>query len=196
MDLKEQLRNQIYFISTSCNAYDQDQVIEAVRIAVSLRILFHDTRNQTSLLTQLGAGKLRILSDVSRIEPNAVFFSGMGRIKLSGTAATIEPALGNAFTKLLMSREDWWQQIVALVGSVKVSRKDIVLGAANKEGGAHVDPKMGENYKKLRQGLWRVVYHQGGKTVGSEPIPKTQLVCLRQMGHEILNSPELVALSR
>lgn len=137
MDLKEQLQNQVYFINASCDAYDQGREIEAIRIAVALRILFHDTRNQTSLLTQLGAKAVRILSTVPLMHPGAVFFSGMGRMKLSKTTTTIEPALGDAPTKLLMSREDWWQQVVVVVvvGSVKASRKDIALGAADKDGG-------------------------------------------------------------
>lgn len=194
MDLKEQLQNQIYFIGASCNAYDQGQEIEAIRIAVALRILFHDTRNQTSLLTQLGARAVRILSTVPRMPPGAVFFSGMGRMRLSKTTPTIGPQLGDGSTKLLMPREDWWQQVVVLVGSVKASRKDIALGAANKDGGAHVDPKMGKNYEMLRHGLWARVYHEGQEIVSSEQIQRTQLLCLRQMGYEVLNSSELVAL--
>ncbi len=195
MDLREQLRNQISFIRTSCEGYDRGQVIEAIRVAAALRVLFHDTGRQTSLLTQLGAKQIRILSTVAQVHPNVVFFSGMSPLRITSTNGTVRASLGDAATKIPMPRLEWWQQVVSVVGSLRASRKDIVLGAANKEGGAHVDPQMSKDYRKLREGIWARVHYQGGREIVREPIRGTQLVCLRQMGYEVLNSPELIALT-
>lgn len=37
---------------------------------------------------------------------------------------------------------DWWEQVVYVSGNrIKASRRDLVLAAADKDGGAHVDKK-------------------------------------------------------
>lgn len=65
MNLSEQLRRQLKFIDASCRAYDAGEIEEALRIAVSLRVIFHDTTNSTSLLTHLG--KKQSISLISTI---------------------------------------------------------------------------------------------------------------------------------
>ena len=55
VDFKDQLRRQIKFLETSCQSYDQGEVEEAVRIAVALRVLFHDSQTSRSLLRHMGA---------------------------------------------------------------------------------------------------------------------------------------------
>lgn len=71
---------------------------------------------------------------------------------------------------------------------VRVARRDIALAAANKDGGAHVDAELPPEYQRLIEGLW--VMMGTGKHVAGQ-----HLLYLRQMGFEILNSPDLSALA-
>ncbi len=52
-DLERHLIEQIEFLETSCDLYDEGKTSEAKRIAVSIRTLLHDTRHSKSLLGQL-----------------------------------------------------------------------------------------------------------------------------------------------
>lgn len=49
-----QLRRQLGFLERSCTTFDAGDADEAIRIAVTLRVLLHDTPQSTSLLTHLG----------------------------------------------------------------------------------------------------------------------------------------------
>ena len=62
-DFPAQLQRQIGFLKRSCLTYDSGHQEEALRIAVSLRVPFHDTKSSVSLLTHLGVKALaRVLS--------------------------------------------------------------------------------------------------------------------------------------
>jgi hypothetical protein len=70
-----------------------------------------------------------------------------------------------------------------------------VLGAANKDGGAHVDPRLTPEYEALSREL---VLRLGfvSPITGDRLSFKTDvahLVALRQMAWEILNSPDVAA---
>ena len=53
MNYREQLTRHLEFIRRSCESYDAGDKAEGLRIAVSLRVLFHDTNHCTSLMTHL-----------------------------------------------------------------------------------------------------------------------------------------------
>src|SRR6266545_3514326 len=48
--MRSQLQRQLGFLKRSCEDFDAGQHDEGLRIAVSLRVLFHDTSASTSLL--------------------------------------------------------------------------------------------------------------------------------------------------
>ena len=69
-NVKEQLRRQLGFIQTSCNSYDDGAHDEAVRIAVALRVLFHQNPPKShSLINQLSLrASVKILSTFPEYE--------------------------------------------------------------------------------------------------------------------------------
>jgi len=111
-----------------------------------------------------------------------------------------------------MKFHDWWEQIVYILApqvpsegpvppgladepSLVLRRNDIILTAANKDGGAHVEAELTPEYERLSApgaiGEWV------GTIDGVEhrtPITGAHFVCLRQMGYEILHSPGIGAL--
>jgi hypothetical protein len=102
---------------------------------------------------------------------------------------------------LLLPVRQWWEQVVYVfswrpetdpTGEIhehRISRRNIVLWATNKDGGAHVDKKLPPAYEMLAAdgAVGTFVWKEDG--VREEfPIRKSHLVSLRQMGHEVLRS--------
>lgn len=199
VDLKEQLKKQTEFLASSCELYDLGRVNEAIRIATSLRVLFHDTAKSTSLIQHAGVKKLWLLSTCDDIPKHAEFFPNLTKLQLNPQAALAEfiPKLDTAATKRIVPLSTWWGQDVVYLhrsANVRVRRRDLVLMAANKDGGAHVDTTVPQEYQEILEGLgWAII-------LDPESNPRTikfknaHLSALRQMAFEVLNSPALLRL--
>ena len=207
--LREQLHRQLGFLHRSCLLFDAGYHDEAVRIATVVRILVHDTPKSVSLLTKLGQKSVCFLSTCEPMpEVNAcLFFEGLERY--DGTS--FSPKLQNATFKEEIPVELWWRQIVVLLERGRqISRRDLVLAAANRDGGAHVDDLTPE-YQRLTDGSWVLASqcaplpapeNAGGAESGTATFDllnadifrETHFMALRQVGYEVLNSPEMLAL--
>lgn len=84
----------------------------------------------------------------------------------------------------------WWEETVIKdkTGTL-FRREDLVLAIANKEGGAHVDPELDEEYARLTRSHsqgWQVI------TEGIRQPPDNSIVAasIRQIAHELLVSIE------
>jgi len=198
---QQELKKQLGFLRNSCRLYDEGEVDEAIRIAVPIRTIIHDTRNSTSLLTHLNAKGLKLWSSIRGAPESAVWYQGMGLHEYwrygNRAGGSYGPSFDEGPGMLLLPVSEWWNQIVYVfsrrpeedpTGEIEVtrlSRRDIVLTATNKDGGAHVDEKLTPAYEMLAE----------DGAVGSFgwkeqifPITKAHLVTLRQIGHEVLRS--------
>lgn len=192
---KQKLSEQLRSIETSCAAYDRGLEHEANRLAVSLRVLFHDTKSSISLMTHLGAKGVTLLS------------SGVGyndwkdyvKIVLdlsSPTPIRCSPKLGNKFVQV--SFHDWWrEQIVHRFKSRDYHRFNLVLSASNQDGGAHVDEKVDQFYENLASGMSVISIDAKNLTFRNEApydqteqqrAPNAHLAMIRQFAHEVLAS--------
>jgi hypothetical protein len=198
VDFRAALKKQINFLTRSCQSFDAGFHDEAIRIAVCIRVLLHDTKNQRSVLTHLNAKGIALTSTCLDIAAEAGrhpgarcrVFNGMGRYA-PGSDPPYFPKLGNGRFRYDLPVEQWWMQAVFVLDpDTWVSRKDIVLVAADKEG-AHVDAALTPMYLRLVESndLGFVADEHGKQT----PITEHHYVALRQMGHELLDSPALVA---
>ena len=78
----------------------------------------------------------------------------------------------------------------------RITRKMIVLAGANKDGGSHVDAQLTAEYAALaKDGAVGSFVYETPDHKREEPIGDAHLVSLRQMGHELLHSPQLIAIS-
>jgi hypothetical protein len=190
-NVKEQLRRQLGFIQTSCNSYDAGAHEEAVRIAVHLRVLFHQKPPKShSLIDQLSLrASVKILSTFPKYEPQegvvAIYFGG--RLSHHGVA----PALDESQHRGSLSVDDWWQQVVHVYNCECFSRGDVVLKAANEDGGAHVAPNPSPKTKQLRTGVGRLVTMMSNGTTSILELDNTHFHLIRQFGYEVLHSPDL-----
>jgi hypothetical protein len=91
---------------------------------------------------------------------------------------------------------DWWErEVVCLTAGVRMTRKSLVLAVANQDGGAHVDAMLEPDYATIKVGAGLVATFQpaGGDPV-EIPLESHSVATLRQIGYEVLHSPDLLAL--
>jgi hypothetical protein len=196
-DFKQQLAKQLRFLESSCRGFDAGDHDESIRIAAAVRVIFHNTGNSTSLLRHLGDPPISIVSTCPPppTNPNIIqvrMDGGLTVLHVSATGAEYRVALGDALFKYFMACPDWWQQTLLTADGVNTTRKELVLGATNKDGGAHVDPNITKEYALAAARTW--IGQVGGRTVFIKNDP--HLVALRQLGYEVLASPDLIALSK
>lgn len=151
--MEEQLQDQLAFLERSCDAFDDGYADEFKRLAVTLRVLFHDTATSHSLLHQLGMKGGEFISYSRPIDGRNLLVDWPLAIVTLGAGGTgLVPALDkdDAFKRKL-GFDKWWTELVYRdpQAGVELTRKDIVLIAANQDGGAHVDPEIDERYAHL-----------------------------------------------
>lgn len=192
------LQKQFEFLKRSCNAFDEGFKDEAIRIATVIRVLIHNTNNSTSLLKHLNATTINLLTTCEDPSENAIMYSGLGIFRISPDSGEHIPALSDAPYKAFVPVSKWWSQVVFIMGSQnKLRRRDIVLTAANKDGGVHVDSELTEDYEKLTKvGALGYYIHASNIVVEIQPFTNSHLVAIRQMGYELLNSPELLRMAQ
>lgn len=199
IDFQKHLEIQLRFIQTSCDAYDAGQVYEGVRIATSLRVMFHQTRNSTSLLTHLGSPAIQLLSTCDAAKPHQDFFPAMTKIEMNPLHNHLSyvPKLQVDYERPVPFNDWWFREVVYLskANSLEVTREDLVRGAADKDGGAHVDKALEPRYELVLQGLgWAMTVHPERESSEKVSCKNGHLAALRQMGYEVLHSPELFSL--
>ncbi len=180
-------------IGGSCRNYDDGLHESALHIAVSIRVLIHETALSNSLVNQLSLrSSVKLLSTFPEIKPEKNLPNNVltATIMFGGPLGPygVEPELGNSAYQHYLSVDDWWNEVVHEFRQ-KYSRKDIILSASNQDGGAHVDPNPSAKTAGLRESVGTLT------TFTPHGERKLELTNshfhLRQFGFEILNSPDL-----
>jgi hypothetical protein len=150
------LKQQLDFVDRSSQLYDAGHKDEAIRIATSIRVLLHGTPRSTSLLQHLNKTDIKLLTSAPG---GGGFGSGdhtlvaLGKARIYPDTEKIEyyPQLGNGYPGFYqqIDMEKWWNQVVMILDFQRMTRRDIVLAAANKDGGAHVDSQLTKEYETL-----------------------------------------------
>lgn len=196
-ELEDHLSEQLRFLETSADRFDQGDFSEAKRMAVNIRILVHDTYNKDgtpisqSLLKLLGIKDATQFLD-SLLPTNGVIGSYTGLVlKSVGSKGGryISPLddfpPDHVFKKV--SFDDYWQKDIFLDNKGNhFSRKTLVLAIANKDGGAHVAPELDADYAELTKNNslgW--IY---GNDLESGPLENASFAAVRQIAHEILKT--------
>jgi hypothetical protein len=142
------LANQLRYLRTSGAAYDAGDEAEAMRVATTVRVLCHETPKSHALLAQLGLlGKLLFVDTSGVLPPPELSEEGLVFVTW---ASPLAPVGTGGFCALLDKAERsapkpfgvWWDTMALEMPGHTMTRKEIVLALANKEGGAHVDPEL------------------------------------------------------
>lgn len=192
-ELKSHLREQIEFLKSSSQAYDEGYTSEAKRLTVPIRLLLHDSQNSTSLLTLLKKKDILFYDTSLDYNPNNLP-STMGLIitEMEKKSAKYVPPLDDGpptrYRKGKISFEKWWNKIVFVdrKGN-KLTRRDLVLAVANKDGGVHIDHELDKDYADITRfdSLGFMFVQDGNKRYfATHP----ELASVRQISHEVLKS--------
>jgi hypothetical protein len=203
-DFQKHLSRQLRFLENSCKLYDQGEPEEAIRIAVSLRVLFHDTHRCTSLLSHLGQKQSWILSTAEFFATPQLMEVPLVHINIqanpypTGRCACIaSPMLDKSARNENVHTKTWWaeEKIIKCGSGSEFSRRDLVLNATDKDGGAHVDKNLDDVYTQILggAGLSIDIVYKGGQRV-SVRFEHLHFASLRQMAYEVLNSKDIQRL--
>ncbi|MEF1312378.1 hypothetical protein QTO01_20170 [Vibrio mytili] len=191
-DLLIHLKDSCDFLEISSKAFDEGYIGEAKRLATTLRVLLHDTQNSKSLLSQLKVKvKMRYLNSAYPFDSkNLISHHGLVGLKISDAggeySAHLDSFKGDSnYVKF----PDWWNEIVICdLQKNQFCRRDLVLALSNKDGGAHVDPKLNDTYAALSRGNsvgW--TFHSRDDEAGDELLG-VELHSVRQIAYECLES--------
>lgn len=192
-ELKEHLKEQILFLIHSSISFDKGFAGEAKRLATTLRVLLHDTDVSKSLLSQLNYKNIPFCNTALEYHPE----------NLSPTTGLITTSLdfkGMKYLALLdklsparnsnkISFESWWDKNIVFDDKKNkpLTRKNLILTAANEDGGAHIDPKLNQAYaalSKLNSLAWACNINGEDKNIESNPV----FASIRQIAHEVLKT--------
>ena len=193
-DLQRKLRAQVDLLATLGEVFDGGRPVAALPLAVTIRVLVHDTSRSHGLLHQLGlVSGLRFSDTALHINPRNLFPT----IGLTMMNMTTGPGLDwvAPLDDLSPPRihppvpfNHWWNTPVVKdqMGNTW-SRRDLVLHLANREGGAHIDPDApDEALRALEEDNsvgWTFIDPVVGEGVAmlNGPIPPS----VRQIAHEL-----------
>jgi hypothetical protein len=190
-DLICHLKNQYEFLKTSARSFDAGFTNEAQRLALTIRILVHNTNNSHSLLKQLQSqDKMSFLNTSEDFEPD----NTMPTVTLAAICAQEYQAFCDAYKyfheDIWKMFDPWWNQIIIVdKNKNQFTRKSIILAIADTDGGAHIDPSLNEQYANLSKFNsigWQHV--EEGKTYDFLNGP--ELASVRQIAYELIRSIE------
>jgi hypothetical protein len=185
-DLSRHLAEQIDFLENSCTNFDRGSEAEAKRLAVTMRVLFHDTQKSHSLLGQLDKLKGTFVDTAERpvlgalITHNSLAFTEMG--PKARYVAMLDRVEGRD-----VSFDEWWNGVIFIdERQRRISRSYLVLRAANQDGGAHVAPGLDEEYADLTRN--NSLGWTKADIDGEGPMSGPEKAAMRQIAHEALKS--------
>ena len=172
-ELLELLDEQLDFLNASAQQFDSGVLHEYKRIALVLRVLLHDTGQEPFLANAVRRqGQVAVRGHPARVAgPAGRHRPDRSRLALSGmvvvrkrlgdeSPARFAPMLDNdpEIPTTQRAFEPWWREpILELRSGETFCRWDFINGIANKEGGAHVDPKPTVSWVLLRDQGWDAV---------------------------------------
>jgi hypothetical protein len=154
--LERKLADQQELLDMCGTAYDAGRRVAAYPLAVSIRVMVHQTPASHSLLTLLGLQDTMTFADTAwHMDPRNLLPAHPGLSVIEATmgvgsswvprhsadADQVNPAVKFA---------EWWNAVILRDTTGRTwTRRRIVLELANKEGGAHVDPSQPVDLRAL-----------------------------------------------
>lgn len=192
-ELDDKFEEQLDLLAMLAESYDLGKTRFAIPMATCLRVLLYDTNKQISLAT-LAQKWPALFVDTAEVITNvpgtirAGSYSGLVGVFL-GADGDFIPHLDRGPTNPPRMRPfiDYWNESIHddLNGN-SLSRKELILWVANKDGGAHVDQELPQKFVEItRRNSLGWVKDDGA---GWEDISVAHLASIRQIAHEILKT--------
>ena len=190
-ELAKHLAEQIGFLQSSAKLYDLGNETEAKRMAVTLRVLLHDTKTSSSLLGQMHLKKkMQFVSTARKYDPtNLLSQQCLLMLHVNSNVARYVPVFENDNHYRLLSFPGWSSEIVFSDQKKNLYRRKQVLKLlANQDGGAHVGPELDDDLAVMKTTdltNWFAVKLDG---TTSAPDNDAVYATMRQMAFEVLQS--------
>lgn len=197
-ELLDHLREQFEWLVSSCRSYDPPDFTfsEAKRIGTIVRTLVHHTNVSHALLVQLDVrGQMSFQDSCGPVDAPGLVHR-MGALALPAIdqrfgdyVPQYETLLPSPMVPPPLPFDRWWTEpLWKDKRGVAFDRKRLVLALVNKDGGAHVDPNLDEDYDALSRNN-SLGIKKGPSLVGpvfdmATPVP----AAVRQIGHEMVRS--------
>jgi hypothetical protein len=200
-DLVSRLHEQIRFLERSAAAYDDGIEEEAKRLAVAIRVLLHETTTSRSVLGQLGLLEVvQFLDSALPVDPrNLLPTLGLYGVHFAPGVAEWLPFLGSQpGPRRTLPFADWWTATVTWIPAQELgfTRREYVLGVANTEGGAHVDPMLDPLYAALQHDNALGTLGTSGPGVDRSSRRDPALAGVRQIAWEVVTTLQASPLLR
>jgi hypothetical protein len=189
-DLDCHLQEQLGFLERSADAFDRGYQDEAKPLAVTIRVLVHESGSSQSLLSQLGRKDAKFFNSALDVDGTSLTSqSDLADVAIGpgGVRHVARLDTGDPTWSRWTDFETWWNQVIFrdLEGQ-ELTRRDLVLVVAIQDGGAHVDASLDETYARISR------QNSLGRYAASEkklaPLGSAELVSIRQVAHELLKS--------
>lgn len=127
--LKTIFNNQIQFLISSCDSFNDNFEEEAIRLATVVRVLLHDTEYSTSLLNQLNLKNIEFYDSASDYDPqNLLETLGLVAIRIGvGKPPKIIVRLDDKPYKKVSFDEYWNKTVIVDSQKNKFKRKNLIL---------------------------------------------------------------------
>ncbi len=199
-ELLGHLAEQIIFLINSSKSFDNGFECEAKRIATTIRVLLYDNPNPQSeshsLLKQLGKKNINFYDTANDIDLNLRgVMPQWGLLVISLRSGQYVAPLDNLpparLKKGKVSFDEWWNKVVLMdyAGNI-FTRCRLIKTLADKEGGAHVDRELPEDYVNLiKNNSMGITYvtRRGGIT-RERAMGNPVLHSIRQIAHEVIKT--------
>ena len=199
MSVAGQLDEQLRSLEDSGRDYDAGRHEEAATgMAVALAAIFHHTGAAPSLLAELGARYVNLLSTSDPIPADVRYGISLvsWSLRLEQSLLVCQPKLGAARAKRFLPAPSWWSgEPIYRADHTKIRRSDLVLSLAPRGGASDsgTDPR---RYPWLIDGTgWKVTLRPGNAPEREVVVHGAHHAALRQVSHEALNSPDLQKLA-
>lgn len=157
---RTRFEDQRHLLRRAIEAMSHGDLTPALQIAVTTRVLIHETARQKPLLKNLRPDYLDLPIRQGFEPPPKDVPPGMQIMTFyCPISANITQVDGKTTVSLITALDDaqykqsilglWWESAcMALPGVGPVLRKNLIVDMADKEGG-HVDPKIGQGYQNI-----------------------------------------------
>lgn len=158
--IHEKLEEQRHLLRHAIEAMASGDLTHALHVATTIRVLVHETGRSKPLLKQLKVSYLDLpILDRAVPQPQEVPKGRQATVFWCPVSATLSAPSGTIGLITDLDSPDyvqsvlgaWWEgnPCMVLPGLGPVYRRELALGLANNEGGAHVDPDIPKRYQAV-----------------------------------------------
>jgi hypothetical protein len=163
--LKEQYKR----LANAVDGFYTGDEFRALDIATTLRVLIHKTSSSDPLLERLDPKYLDLMIQHKPLDPKVIFKVPISlQMSGDGTTRVIRSDFSSPAYRLVLLTE-WWNSDYQPMGTIRVSKRQIVLNAANRSGGAHIDDKIPDVHVALAEPPFQFGIDNGGQRILMQP---------------------------